>query len=303
MALRYHALSASSPLPIAGDEQWLQLTAASDETLRLPRDWISLLMPLRGDLQLQGSDCQWLLRNGQTQLWRGGPLSAQGTQGSLWLCLAGHPAAWAQHFGNARALHEQLPWQRTAPRLLRRQLVHLARGLRDGEPRDGQSLADEALATLLGDQQLAIAARLPRCRGRNKSHRRQTLLRLLHVRHLVRCHVEADDESEAAIDLAWLADRAHYSSGHLIRIHREVFGETPSEYLARLRSARAWRLVRETAMPVGEITQALGFESQSAFCRAFKHTFGMTATQARRIHAAPIPSSHDIAAEATPCAA
>jgi AraC family transcriptional regulator len=298
MALRYHALSASSPLPVAGDEQWLQLTAASDEGLRLPRDWISLLLPLRGDLQLQGSDCQWQLRNGQAQLWCGGPLSAQGTHGSLWLCLGGHAAAWAQHFGNAQALHEQLPWQHTAPRLLRRQLLRLARGLRDG-----QAPADEVLAMLLGDQQLAIAARLPRCRGRNRSHRRQTLLRLLHVRHLVRCHVDADDESEAAIDLAWLADRAHYSSGHLIRIHREVFGETPSEYLARLRSARAWRLVRETAMPVGEITQALGFESQSAFCRAFKHTFGMTATQARRIQTASIPSSHDIAAEATPCAA
>ena len=300
MPLPYHALSAWSPLPIAADEQWLRLTAASDEGLRLPRDWISLLLPLRGDLQLQGSDCQWLLRNGQAQLWCAGPISAQGTLGSLWLCLAGHPAAWAQHFGNARALHEQLPWQHTAPRLLRRQLLRLARGLRDG-----QAAADEVLATLLGDQQLAIAARLPRCRGRNRSHRRQTLLRLLHVRHLVRCHVDADDESEAAIDLAWLADRAHYSSGHLIRIHREVFGETPSEYLARLRSARAWRLVRETAMPVGEITQALGFESQSAFCRAFKHTFGMTATQARRSHAPALqaPSNHDTATEATPCAA
>ncbi len=299
MALRYHALSASSPLPVAGDEQWLRLTVASDDVVRLPRDWISLLLPLRGDLQLQGSDCQWLLRNGQAQLWCGGPLSAQATRDSLWLCLAGHPTAWLRHFGNAQALHEPLPWQHAAPRLLRRQLVHLARGLRDGlVPESGQSPIDEALATLLGDQQQAIAARLPRCRGRNKSHRRQTLLRLLHVRHLVRCHVEADDESEAAIDLAWLADRAHYSSGHLIRVHREVFGETPSEYLARLRSARAWRLVRETAMPVGEITQALGFESQSAFCRAFKHTFGMTATQARRI-----PSTKEAAAEATPCAA
>jgi len=294
MALRYHALSASAPLPPPGDGQWLQLIAAGDEALRLPRDWISLLLPLRGDLQLQGSDCQWLLRNGQAQLWCAGPLSAQAARGSLWLCLAGHPDAWARHFGNAHALHEQLPWQHSAPRLLRRQLVRLARRLRDG-----QSAGADLLAVVLGDQQLAIAARLPRCRGRNKPHRRQTLLRLLHVRHLVRCHVDADDESESAIDLAWLAERAHYSSGHLIRIHREVFGETPSEYVARLRSARAWRLVRETAMPVGEITQALGFESQSAFCRAFKHTFGMTATQARRIpaHAFQMP------AEATPCAA
>jgi AraC family transcriptional regulator len=65
-----------------------------------------------------------------------------------------------------------------------------------------------------------------------------------------------------------------------------VFGETPFEYAARLRFDRAWRLVRDTRMPVCDITEALGFESQSAFCRAFKHAFGVTTTQARERHAA-----------------
>ena len=93
-------------------------------------------------------------------------------------------------------------------------------------------------------------------------------------------YYETDDD--AAIDVSWLAARAHYSPGHLIRLHRAVFGETPSDYFTRLRHARAWELVRETDMPVATITHRLGFESQSAFCRAFKHAFGMTATQARR---------------------
>ncbi|MFD0739918.1 helix-turn-helix domain-containing protein [Lysobacter koreensis] len=52
-------------------------------------------------------------------------------------------------------------------------------------------------------------------------------------------------------------------------------------------SERAWQLVRDTGMPVGGITEVLGFESQSAFCRAFKHAFGVTTTQARRHAAAP----------------
>ncbi|HEY5849907.1 MAG TPA: helix-turn-helix transcriptional regulator [Lysobacter sp.] len=291
MALRYHALSASAPLPTPADDQWLLLVARGEATARLPRHWTSLWLPLRGGLQLQGIDCQWQLHPHQAQLWSAGALQAQGARDALWLCLTGSPAAWATHLGHVPGGRELLAWQHTAPRPLRRHLLQLARTLRD-EP-SGQldePSAIEALANLLVEQQRAIAARLPRCRGRNQSHRRQTLLRLLHVRHLVRCHVEAEDESEPAIDLSWLADRAHYSSGHLIRIHREVFGETPSEYLVRLRSARAWRLVRETAMPVGEITQALGFESQSAFCRAFKHTFGMTATQARRIEVAACPA-------------
>ncbi|HEY5802649.1 MAG TPA: helix-turn-helix transcriptional regulator [Lysobacter sp.] len=291
MALRYHALSASAPLPNPLDEQWLLLVVGDEATARLPRHWTTLWLPLRGGLQLHGVDCQWLLRPQQAQLWSGGALQAQGTRNSMWLCLTGSPAAWAAHLGHVPGGRELLPWQHTAPRHLRRRLLQLARQLRD----DGCGQSDETstidnLANQLVEQQRAVAARLPRCRGRNQSHRRQTLLRLLHVRHLVRCHVEAEDESEPAIDLSWLAERAHYSSGHLIRIHREVFGETPSEYLVRLRSARAWRLVRETAMPVGEITQALGFESQSAFCRAFKHTFGMTATQARRIEVATCPA-------------
>ncbi|UNK49113.1 helix-turn-helix transcriptional regulator [Lysobacter sp. S4-A87] len=301
MALRYHALSASAPLPPPRDGQWLELAVGSEAPLRLPRDWFSLWLPLRGDLQLQDIDCQWRLRSRQAQMWCSGALSAQGTRDSLWLCLAGSPAAWARHFASVPGLREPLAWQHAAPRRLRRQLVQLARALRDAPSFEvAQACTDHSLATLLAEQQQAIAARLPRCRGRNQSHRRQTLLRLLHVRHLVRSHVEADDDSEPAIDLAWLADRAHYSPGHLIRIHREVFGETPSEYLARLRSARAWRLVRDTAMPVGEITQVLGFESQSAFCRAFKHTFGMTATQARRIDAASVKET---SIEAAQCAA
>ena len=82
-----------------------------------------------------------------------------------------------------------------------------------------------------------------------------------------------------------LAPSASYSPSHLIRLYRDVFDETPSEYAARLRFERAWRMVRDTTMPVCEITEALGFESQSAFCRAFKQSFGVTATELRR-HAA-----------------
>ena len=71
---------------------------------------------------------------------------------------------------------------------------------------------------------------------------------------------------------------------------RDVFGETPAEYAGRLRAERAWQLVRDTHMPVCEITEALGFESQSAFCRAFKSRFGATTTEVRRNpHAGPHP--------------
>lgn len=287
MALRFHALDTSTPwlADAASDDDWHLLVGRAATQLLLPASWPSLWLPLRGHLPLQAVDGTWTLHCEQAQLWRGGPVQAHPSRGALWLCLTGTPAAWARRLAAVQDGSEPLPWQHTAPRFLRRQLLRLAQQLRRSGDHDCCEQLVQALAASLVDQQRGIAARLPRCRGRTAVHRRQTLLRLLHVRHLVRCHVEADDE--AAIDLAWLADRAHYSPGHLIRVHREVFGETPSEYLARLRSARAWRLVRDTAMPVGEITQVLGFESQSAFCRAFKQKFGMTATQARRNEVLP----------------
>lgn len=44
--------------------------------------------------------------------------------------------------------------------------------------------------------------------------------------------------------------------------------------------------MRGTGTPICEITEMLGFESQSAFCRAFKTSFGITTSQARRLQVA-----------------
>jgi transcriptional regulator GlxA family with amidase domain len=133
----------------------------------------------------------------------------------------------------------------------------------------------EAACQVLIEQQHELQDRLPRCNGRTLLRRQQTLLRLLRMRHLI--EINGDDR----LDLARLARSANYSPCHLIRMHREVFDETPSEYAGRLRLDRAWSLVRDTRMPVCEITEALGFESQSSFCRAFKHAYGATTGQVR----------------------
>jgi transcriptional regulator GlxA family with amidase domain len=65
-------------------------------------------------------------------------------------------------------------------------------------------------------------------------------------------------------------------------MYRDVFDETPSEYAARLRLERAWSMVRDTRLPICEITEALGFESQSSFCRAFKNAYGATTGDVRQ---------------------
>ncbi len=133
-----------------------------------------------------------------------------------------------------------------------------------------------ALSASLLEQQHSLHSLLSRCNGRTLARRRQTLMRLLRVRHQIHCH------PDVRLDLECLAKTANYSPCHLIRVYRAVFGETPSEYAARRREEQAWRMVSDTALPICEITGMVGFESQSAFCRAFKNTFGITASEARR---------------------
>src|SRR3546814_975466 len=124
----------------------------------------------------------------------------------------------------------------------------------------------EAICTAMIEQQRDLSARVVRCSGRTLQRRQQTMLRLLRVRHLI------ESSGDERSDLARLARSANYSPWHLIRVHRDVFGETPSEYAARLRLQHAWSLVRDTKTSICEISEALGFESQSAFCRSFKKT-------------------------------
>src|SRR3546814_15410829 len=113
------------------------------------------------------------------------------------------------------------------------------------------------------------------------------MLRLLRVRHLI------ESSGDERSDLARLARSANYSPWHLIRVHRDVFGETLSEYAARLRLQHAWSLVRDTKTSIREISAELGLWSPSALCLSFKKTLGCTTTQARSAQdAAGRPASH-----------
>lgn len=263
----------------------LHLVRASGRAVQLdlPPGWLSLWLPLHGPLRLEAADSAWDLGPGHLQVWRDGRVRSSARSPCWWLCLSGAEAAWKPHLsdGDTPQGSELFPWEGAAPRDARRLLVRLARlGAQPAQLAANAPTLLRTLGAVLRDEQRELLERLPRCSGRTLRRRQQTLLRLLRVQHLIRRH------PEARLDLGRLARSASYSPCHLIRIYREVFDETPSEYATRLRSDRAWRMVRDTRMPVCEITEALGFESQSAFCRAFKNSFGVTATQARRAEAA-----------------
>lgn len=88
------------------------------------------------------------------------------------------------------------------------------------------------------------------------------------------------------IDLASLAEVAHFSPFHFHRLFAAWMGETAGDYLRRRRLEKAalW-LAHHPRKPVLEIALEVGFGSGEAFARAFKLQFGMTPTAWR--HAAP----------------
>ena len=62
---------------------------------------------------------------------------------------------------------------------------------------------------------------------------------------------------------------------------KNVIGETPIDYLTRCRMQRAARLLQESDLPILEIASQAGYESDSAFHKAFKRHTGHSPGQFR----------------------
>jgi len=278
----FHALQFAGSLQLdSADRRGLHLVHASGRGTRLqvPAGWLTLCVPLAGCLQFETAETCWELSTGLLQVWRDAPVRVSDHGSGAWLALAGPIPAWHRHLlrVSAQGRPEIFPIRCACTRDLRRLLVTLARATRSDSPinREPARLI-EAVCTAALEQQQDLAARVANCSGRTLQRRQQTMLRLLRVRHLI------ETSRGERPDLVQLARTASYSPWHLIRIHREVFGETPSEYAATLRLRQTWSLVQDTSTSICEISEALGFESQSAFCRSFKKSFGCTTTQARK---------------------
>ena len=59
-------------------------------------------------------------------------------------------------------------------------------------------------------------------------------------------------------------------------------GKPPASYLAQVRLVAATDLLRDTRLPVAFIAQKVGYMSEAAFSRAFKHHYGMPPARWRR---------------------
>jgi len=88
---------------------------------------------------------------------------------------------------------------------------------------------------------------------------------------------------EEAIGLSVMAEIASFSPYHFHRIFTFIVGETPNNFLQRVKLEKAAQLLKDNEkLSVGEIASKCGFINISSFSRAFKGYFGSTALEFRK---------------------
>jgi AraC-like DNA-binding protein len=100
--------------------------------------------------------------------------------------------------------------------------------------------------------------------------------------HLARDYIDAT--CAGPLTLADLARTAGLSPNHLLRTFRQLFHQTPYQYVTARRLELARRLLAETERPISEICLAVGFESLGSFSWLFRRKVGVAPSEYRRLY-------------------
>ncbi|MBL8067082.1 MAG: helix-turn-helix transcriptional regulator [Armatimonadetes bacterium] len=88
--------------------------------------------------------------------------------------------------------------------------------------------------------------------------------------------------SDQPVTIREAAQIAGYSPSHFTRAFTESYGESPRDYLARLRIEKAVRLLAGSKISVQEAASEVGFGSLPTFCNRFKALTGQTPAEFQR---------------------
>lgn len=70
-----------------------------------------------------------------------------------------------------------------------------------------------------------------------------------------------------------IANVAMLSKFHFLRTFKEAFGQTPHQYLTKIRLQKSKELLKQTSWSVAEIATYLGYQQANSFTRLFSKTF------------------------------
>ena len=84
------------------------------------------------------------------------------------------------------------------------------------------------------------------------------------------------------VSLPDVAAHAKLSPYHFLRVYKQAYGETPHEFLTRLRMVRAKTLLARGSHNVTEACFEVGFSSLGSFSALFAHRVGLSPSEYRR---------------------
>lgn len=82
-------------------------------------------------------------------------------------------------------------------------------------------------------------------------------------------------------DLGEVAKYSCMSKFHFCRIFSEVFGESPYQYISRMRIEQAKKLLVTSKLSINDICERVGYTSIGSFSVLFRKKTGMSPTQYR----------------------
>ena len=103
-----------------------------------------------------------------------------------------------------------------------------------------------------------------------------------------------EKEYSAPWTLAKIARIAAMSPNHLLRIFRAATGNTPLEYIVRLRLRHGAKALTETRKSIAEIAEETGFSDSNYFSKRFRNFYGVSPREYRKNPAGIIAKKHMI---------
>jgi len=87
---------------------------------------------------------------------------------------------------------------------------------------------------------------------------------------------------EDELRLSELAQSVGLSTAHFAEMFRKSTGETPHQFVLRVRVERAKEMLRSVESRVLDVSIACGFKTQQHFARVFREVCGTSPTEYRR---------------------
>ncbi|MFB9278208.1 helix-turn-helix domain-containing protein [Cohnella cellulosilytica] len=139
---------------------------------------------------------------------------------------------------------------------------------------------DERLETL-DELEAFYEERLSSCFYLMKSMREEKGNRVVvrRVREYIEAHFDDPD-----LSLSMLGEQFQMNTSSLSTLFKEEFGEKFVVYLCQVRMERAKELLRNSGLPVHEISGKVGYLHAMSFIRTFKKTVGVTPGDYRKAH-------------------